>query len=90
MNFAHAIQQEIFGQSKNDFMPHLSILYGKFPVAEKMKIMKKLGKLDNNRFIINRVHIIEYELGKPPESWKKISSVSFKEKLSEISENRND
>ncbi|MBI5613454.1 2'-5' RNA ligase family protein [Candidatus Gottesmanbacteria bacterium] len=77
MNFAHAIQREIHGQQANDFIPHLSIFYGQLPIAEKKEIIKNLGDLVNKHFIIKTVHVISYELGKPPESWKKVASIIF-------------
>lgn len=81
MDFAHAIQREINGQPTQEYTPHLSVFYGQLPVAEKEKIIKNLDDVNKKHFTIDKVHIIEYELGKPPESWRKVASVSFKSNL---------
>lgn len=80
MDFAHTIQQEINGQPTNDYTPHLSIFYGQLPVVEKEKIIKNLEDLNKKHFTIDKVHVIEYELGKPPESWKKVAVLPFRSK----------
>jgi 2'-5' RNA ligase len=77
LDFAKAIQQEINGKPSNDFSPHLSVVYGQLPIQEKESIIKSLESMRNKHFTIDKVHIIQYECNKPPESWKKVASVLF-------------
>lgn len=79
MSFAHRIQQEFNNKSNPEFTPHLSILYGKFPNEEKDKIIQSLDKVYRKSFKLKAVEVIEYELEKPPETWKKITSLRIGE-----------
>ncbi|MBU0974575.1 2'-5' RNA ligase family protein [Patescibacteria group bacterium] len=81
MEFAGNIQHEINGEIAKNFVPHLSILYGKFLKEEREKIIKLIGENYNKSFILNKVDVIEYEFNQPPETWKKVSSIEVKKVL---------
>jgi 2'-5' RNA ligase len=77
LNFAQAIQREINGKPSKDFSPHVSVVYGQLPIQKKKTIIKSLESMSNKHFTIDKVHIIQYEYNKPPQSWKKVASVCF-------------
>lgn len=55
----HNKAKEIFKMDIPPFMPHLSLLYGTFPVATKEKIIKEIGRNQPARFLIDRVYLIK-------------------------------
>ncbi len=78
MNFCSSIQTAFNSQPTTDFTPHLSVLYGQIANEEKEKIISRLGMEYQKSFIIEKVDIIEYKMGEPPETWKKIESILVK------------
>ncbi len=75
----HRVQQKYNGSVNFDFVPHLAIVYKQLPVAEKEQIITSLGgALLQQSFVLENIDVIEYELGKPPETWKKVASIPVK------------
>lgn len=77
INFANNIQKEVNGAIAQNYIPHLSILYGKFSNDEKEETIKLLGRNYTKSFTLNKVDIIEYEFNQPPETWKKVASIEL-------------
>ncbi|MFH5832600.1 2'-5' RNA ligase family protein [Halalkalibaculum sp. DA3122] len=61
---------------EEEFMPHLSLLYGNLTRREKERILNVMGREFHTRFPVHNLLLIE-TTGKP-ESWKKIHSAEFK------------
>jgi 2'-5' RNA ligase len=77
MSFGHGLQKEINDKQVDIYTPHLSVLYGNYPIKEK-KAIQALGKAYDKSFVLEKIDVIEYELGKPPETWKKIAAIKFR------------
>ncbi len=60
-----------------EYMPHLSLMYGDFPAKTKDEIIREIGKLDIT-FKVNSIHVIL--TGDNPELWRRIRKFPFKEK----------
>lgn len=78
MNFCSSIQIAFNGQPTTDFTPHLSVLYGQMANEEKAKLIDSLGKEYQQSSFLEKVDIIEYKMGEPPETWKKVISIPVK------------
>lgn len=55
----HNRAKEIFNMQAIPYMPHLSLLYGDFPVEVKEKIIKDIGKDQSVEFTVNKVTLIK-------------------------------
>ena len=69
----HERAKEIFGMNLPPFMPHLSLLYGKYFNLVKRKIIDELGPLED-KFDVNSVHIVK---GGLVEEWKVVREIPF-------------
>ncbi|PAU94823.1 hypothetical protein CK503_04955 [Aliifodinibius salipaludis] len=63
---------------KNEYMPHLSLLYGDLSQQQKERILNKIGREFYIQFVAKKVVLLQTD-GKPKE-WKKIHTAMFKEK----------
>lgn len=63
---------EIGGTST--YMPHLSLLYGNYPVELKERIIKKIGQDQTFQFQINSVHLVK---GGEVKDWQIIRAFPF-------------
>lgn len=64
----HEKAKETFGiQNIPPFMPHLSLLYGNYPVYLKEKIIKDIGRNQSARFEVKSVHLVK---GGEVEEWQ--------------------
>jgi hypothetical protein len=71
---AHERALQLFGfPSQTGFMPHLSLLYGILPEAEKQIIIASLGRDFPVRFTAESIDV--YLTKGPPEAWRLIASV---------------
>jgi 2'-5' RNA ligase len=68
---AHRTASACFGRSPEPaFMPHLSLVYGSIPTAEKERIAAEIGPLAEATFVADRL-VICFADG-PPERWRTI------------------
>jgi hypothetical protein len=71
---AHERALRLFGfPSQTGFMPHLSLLYGILPEAEKQIIIARLGRDFPVRFTAESIDV--YLTKGPPKAWRLIASV---------------
>ncbi len=56
-----------------EFMPHLSLLYGDLPEAEKQGVIARLGRKYPARFTVESIDV--YSTDGPPEDWQLVESV---------------
>jgi 2'-5' RNA ligase len=64
---AHQAAKEVFSLGKQPpFMPHLSLMYGNFPIDVKKKIAS--GPSVDVSFEVSRVHL--YSVNGPPADWR--------------------
>ena len=61
---------QIFGIEKSDYMPHLSLLYGSIPEAEKKAVISSVGNGFYKAFTVNRLFL--YSTSGAVEKWHKI------------------
>lgn len=68
--------KEIFQMNGTlDYMPHLSLLYGMFPVETKEKIIKEVGRDQSTQFEISSVNLIK---GGEIEDWRIVDEFPLK------------
>lgn len=73
----HEKAKQIFGKPGNDdYMPHLSLFYGKFPKEIKKQIIKKIGAEQQSAFEVKSVWLYKTE-GESNE-WYPIKEFPFK------------
>ena len=70
----HNLAKQIFEKNIPPYMPHLSLLYGNYPVDLKEKIIKEIGKDQTAQFEISSVHLVR---GGEVEDWKIIKEFTF-------------
>lgn len=63
----HNRSKEIFKMDIPPYMPHLSLLYGTFPVETKEKIIGEIGRNQSTQFEVSSVHLIK---GGEVEDWR--------------------
>lgn len=56
------------------YMPHLSLLYGNYPVEVKEEIIKQIGRDQTTQFDISSIHLIK---GGKVEEWRIIKEFPF-------------
>ena len=74
----HNRSKEIFRMDIPPYMPHLSLLYGTFPVETKEKIIKEIGKDLSCQFEINSVHLVK---GGAVEDWHIVGKFQLKPRM---------
>lgn len=70
----HNCSKEIFKIEIPPYMPHLSLLYGTFPVETKERIIREIGRDQQLQFEINSVHLVK---GGEVEDWKILGEFLF-------------
>jgi 2'-5' RNA ligase len=63
---------------KNEYMPHLSLLYGDLSQKQKEKILNNIGREFYLRFTAKKVVLMHTD--GEPEQWKKVHAAMFKQK----------
>lgn len=63
----HERAKKTFNMELPPYMPHLSLLYGMFPVEIKREIIKEIGKDQSAQFKVNSVTLVK---GGAVENWK--------------------
>jgi len=63
----HNRSKKIFKMDIPSYMPHLSLLYGTFPVETKEKIIKDIGRNQSTQFEISSAHLVK---GGGVEDWR--------------------
>ena len=71
----HNRSKEIFKMDIPPYMPHLSLLYGTFPVEIKKKIIKEIERDQSCQFEINSVYLVK---GGAVEDWRIIGEFPLK------------
>lgn len=71
----HNRAKEIFKVGTLPYMPHMSILYGNFPVEVKEKIIAEIGRNQKLQFDVSSVHLIK---GGEVWDWKEVGEFPFK------------
>lgn len=71
----HNRAKEIFKMDTPPYMPHLSLLYGTFPIEIKEKIIKEIGRNQSIQFEISSVYLIK---GGEIEDWYVVEEFPLK------------
>jgi len=62
---------EIFNLQKSpEYMPHLSLMYGRFSPETKEEIVRKMGREFELSFDVNSIHL--FLTGYPPQNWHRV------------------
>lgn len=72
---AHRRARELFNMPQEPYLPHLSVLYGNLPAAEKKTIIARLNRDYPRRFTAEAIDVYLSE-GKP-EDWRLVESVAL-------------
>jgi 2'-5' RNA ligase len=73
---AHEAVCRGFGRTPDpDFMPHLSLLYGNYPLELKRDIISSLGDGLEFHFDVRSLHL--YHTHGPVEDWRRVDSFAF-------------
>ncbi len=74
--FLNTRAKEIFQMNGAlEYMPHLSLLYGTFPIEIKEKIIREIGRDQSIKFEINSVHLLK---GGEIEDWRIVGKFPLK------------
>lgn len=74
---AYQTAVQLFGcEEQEEFIPHLSLMYGDFSQEEKERILSIMGREFHIRFEVHSLLLVKTE-GKP-EEWQKIHLAEFK------------
>lgn len=74
---ARSTAEKLFGAPAEEFMPHLSLLYGDLSKNDKERILNVMGREFHIRFPVHNVLLVN-TTGKPDE-WKYVHSSEFSE-----------
>lgn len=70
---ANAKARKIFGRENDPpYMPHLSLLYGNYPVSIKKKVIEEIGPNFSLSFPVRSIHLISYTDLYDAKSWQKV------------------
>lgn len=72
---AHELAQELFRVPEEQFMPHLSLLYGDLPETEKRRIIARVGYGFPLSFTAEAIDV--YATEGPPEDWRLVESIAL-------------
>lgn len=73
----HEKAKQLFGkQDIPPYIPHLSLLYGDFPVAIKEKIMQEIGREQLSTFEVKSLHVFKTE--GEADSWYSVKEIPFR------------
>ena len=73
---AHETACELFRQrSHEDYMPHLSLIYGHLSSRTKQIIIQEIGDKIEMEFLTSEIHL--YYTGGDPEGWYKVAEMQF-------------
>lgn len=73
---SHRIAKELFDcEEKEEYFPHLSLMYGEQSPEEKDKLMNVMGRSFNMQFDVHSVLVIK--TGNEVNEWKKIHNAEF-------------
>lgn len=76
LDSAREMAERLFDKEPEEFVPHLSLLYGDLSRKEKERILNVMGREFHIRFPVHNVLLVN-TTGKPDE-WEKIHSAEFK------------
>ena len=62
-------------QPPGDFMPHLSLVYGDLPIAEKERVIADIGRRFDLHFTVERVAL--YTTAGPPPAWRCVADFAL-------------
>lgn len=55
---AHRVARNLFGMPRHDYLPHLSLIYGKFSASQKREMMKETGKRFDASFTARKICLV--------------------------------
>jgi 2'-5' RNA ligase len=64
-------RQLLAPERPEDYMPHLSLMYGDFPVHVKRQVIDRVGTRFLDEFLVDRIHLYETDPG-DVSGWRKI------------------
>lgn len=71
--------KEIFGiQANQEYMPHLSLLYGNFPEVIKKEIIQEIGTDFTSTFEVKSIHLFEANENLDTSLWHRVKEFSLK------------
>ena len=73
---ANAIARQLFQRPQEEFMPHLSLVYGSYPEARKKQIIARLPARAQTAFPVRSVHLIRAN-SENPRDWSEVWSTSL-------------
>ena len=71
----HNLSKKIFKMDIPPYMPHLSLLYGTFPVETKKKIIKEIGRNQPAQWEVTKVTLVK---GGEVEDWQIVGEFPLK------------
>ncbi|HEU5324245.1 MAG TPA: 2'-5' RNA ligase family protein, partial [Methylomirabilota bacterium] len=73
---AHVLARRVFHRTEVDYMPHLSLVYGRYPEGRRREIIARLPAAVRTSFGVNAVHLIKAE-SQDPRDWHEVLRVAF-------------
>ncbi len=75
---AHARAMDFFGKANQDFMPHVSLVYGTYPEAQKKLIIDHLPNEIKTSFQVTSLYLIRAD-SPEPKDWHEIGPFPMKQ-----------
>jgi 2'-5' RNA ligase len=74
---ARALAQQVFriADSDPDYLPHLSVLYGEYPVATKRRLQETVTPQNLAPFRVDRLQLVAGAAR--PEAWRRVATMSL-------------
>jgi 2'-5' RNA ligase len=73
---AHMLALQAFGMSDDsEYKPHLSLMYGDFPIETKEKVLKSLTLPHQNSFTADTIYV--FKTDGPATSWEQVAEVAL-------------
>ncbi|HXE58267.1 MAG TPA: 2'-5' RNA ligase family protein [Gemmatimonadales bacterium] len=73
---AHRLARTVFGREGDPpYLPHLSLLYGDFPVATRQRILAEIGPWHEIVVPVRGLHLVD--TSGVPEGWRRIAEVEL-------------
>jgi 2'-5' RNA ligase len=74
---AHQVARQVFGHTREpSFMPHLSLLYGNFPLSLKEAVIAEMGPRLDVQIKVRSLYL--YRTHGEPRHWRRVASFGLK------------
>jgi hypothetical protein len=73
---ANTLASSVFGRAGTSYLPHVSLVYGRWPQARRQEIMSQLPPDLQTSFQATTLHLIE-AASSNPKNWREIAAWSF-------------